>query len=118
MYAAVDWLYSRIPVRFPDIKICMSEGGIGWVAALMDRLDHCFEYQTGYLHTWEGVAETPTEVLQGNFWWGGLDDESAGATRPRSGGGHPRVAPRDPRARPPLPRQPAGRGPPPPRTPR
>ncbi len=55
MYAAVDWLYSRIPVRFPDIKICMSEGGIGWVAALMDRLDHCFDYQMGYLHTWEGV---------------------------------------------------------------
>ena len=32
MFAAVDWLYSLIPVRFPDIKICMSEGGIGWVA--------------------------------------------------------------------------------------
>ena len=32
MYSAVDWLYSKIPVRFPDIKICLSEGGIGWVA--------------------------------------------------------------------------------------
>jgi len=81
MYAAVDWLYSRIPVRFPGIKICMSEGGIGWVAALMDRLDHCFEYQMGYLHTWEGVSETPTEVLQRNFWWCALDDASAWATR-------------------------------------
>ena len=33
----VDWLYSGVPQRFPDIKICMSEGGIGWVAGLIDR---------------------------------------------------------------------------------
>ena len=26
MFAAVDWLYSRIPVRFPDLKICLSRG--------------------------------------------------------------------------------------------
>ena len=32
MFAAVDWLYSKIPVRFPDLKICLSEGGLGWVA--------------------------------------------------------------------------------------
>jgi predicted TIM-barrel fold metal-dependent hydrolase len=88
MYAAVDWLYSRIPVRFPDIKICMSEGGIGWVAALMDRLDHCFDYQMGYLHTWEGVDERPAEVLQRNFWWCALDDESAWTTRERIGVDH------------------------------
>lgn len=81
MYAAVDWLYSRVPVRFPGIKICLSEGGIGWVAALIDRLDHCFEYQTGYLHTWDGVDETPSDVLRRNFWFCALDDASAWSTR-------------------------------------
>ena len=85
MYAAVDWLYSRIPVRYPNIKICLSEGGIGWVAALIDRLDHCFEYQMGYLHTWDGVDETPSEVLRRNFWFCALDDESAWSTRHRIG---------------------------------
>lgn len=81
MYAAVDWLYSRIPVRFPRIKICLSEGGIGWVAALIDRLDHCFEYQMGYLHTWDGIDDTPSEVLRRNFWFCALDDASAWSTR-------------------------------------
>ena len=34
MYAAVDWLYSKVPVRFPNLRIALSEGGIGWVAGL------------------------------------------------------------------------------------
>ena len=54
MFAAVDWLYSKIPVRFPDIKICLSEGGIGWVAGLIDRLDHMLSYHEMY-GTWSGI---------------------------------------------------------------
>jgi hypothetical protein len=27
-------------VRHPNLKIAMSEGGIGWVAMLLDRLDN------------------------------------------------------------------------------
>jgi hypothetical protein len=81
MYAAVDWLYSKIPVRFPDLKICLSEGGIGWVAGLIDRLDHCFKYQLGYLPTWRDVALTPSEVLKRNFWFCAIDDTSGFLTR-------------------------------------
>lgn len=73
MFSAVDWLYSMIPVRFPKIKICMSEGGIGWVAGLMDRLDHILKYHEMY-GTWAGVELTPREVLQRNFWFCAIDD--------------------------------------------
>ncbi len=81
MYAAVDWLYSKVPVRFPNIKICLSEGGIGWVAGLMDRLEHCFQYQLGYLPTWRDVELTPSEVLRRNFWFCAIDDASGFLTR-------------------------------------
>jgi predicted TIM-barrel fold metal-dependent hydrolase len=88
MYSAVDWLYSKIPVRFPNIKICLSEGGIGWVAGIMDRLDHCYRYQLGYLPTWRDVELTPSEVLRRNFWFCSLDDDAGMEMRHRIGVDH------------------------------
>ena len=76
MFAAVDWLYSRIPVRFPDIKICLSEGGIGWVAGLLDRLEHVRKYDSMY-GTWNDVALSPADTFRRNFWVCAIDDPSA-----------------------------------------
>jgi predicted TIM-barrel fold metal-dependent hydrolase len=87
MFAAVDWLYSRIPVRFPNIKIVMSEGGIGWVPALLDRLDHMATYQAMY-GTWDGIELMPAEVLQRNFWFCAVEDPSGFVQRERIGIDH------------------------------
>lgn len=87
MFAAVDWLYSKLPVRFPDLKICLSEGGIGWVAGLMDRLDHVRRYQAMY-GTWVGIDLTPCEVLQRNFWFCAIEDPSGLDHRHRIGIDH------------------------------
>jgi predicted TIM-barrel fold metal-dependent hydrolase len=87
MFAAVDWLYSRIPVRFPELRICLSEGGIGWVAGLLDRLDHVERYQHMY-GTWDGIAESPAEVLQRNFWFCAIEDRSGLEQRHRIGVDH------------------------------
>ena len=76
MFAAVDWLYSKIPVRFPDLKICLSEGGIGWVAGLIDRLEHVRMYDAMY-GTWNDVPESPADVFRRNFWFCAIDDPSA-----------------------------------------
>ena len=62
MFSAVDWLYSMIPVRFPGIKIAMSEGGIGWVPGLLDRLDHVLSYHDIY-GTWHDQPLTPGRGL-------------------------------------------------------
>jgi predicted TIM-barrel fold metal-dependent hydrolase len=80
MFAAVDWLYSRIPVRFPEIKIALSEGGIGWVPALVDRLNHMLTYHEMY-GTWAGIEHTPAEVLLRNFYFCAVEDPSTFALR-------------------------------------
>ncbi|HLM16720.1 MAG TPA: amidohydrolase family protein [Acidimicrobiia bacterium] len=87
MFAAVDWLYSRIPVRFAGLRICLSEGGIGWVAGLLDRLDHVARYQHMY-GTWDGIDLTPSEVLQRNFWFCAIEDRSGLEQRHRIGIDH------------------------------
>jgi predicted TIM-barrel fold metal-dependent hydrolase len=75
--AATEWLWSEYPLRQPSLKIAMSEGGIGWVAMLLDRLDNMVD-RSGYGKGW---ALRPAEVLRRNFWFCTLDDPSTIDTR-------------------------------------
>jgi predicted TIM-barrel fold metal-dependent hydrolase len=84
MFATVDWLFSRVAVRFPELKIVSSEGGIGWVPALLDRLDHMKRYSSMY-GTWDGIELSPADVLRRNFWFCAVDDPSAFELRHRIG---------------------------------
>jgi predicted TIM-barrel fold metal-dependent hydrolase len=82
--AAVDWLFSLIPVRFPTIKICLAEGGVGWVPCLLDRLDHMMKYKEMF-RGWTDISLTPAEVFSRNFYVCALDEASAMLTRHRTG---------------------------------
>jgi predicted TIM-barrel fold metal-dependent hydrolase len=73
---AVDWLFGLVPVRFPGLKIVLAESGIGWVAALLDRLDHVARYHECY-GEWRGTELSPSEVLLRNFWFCTLDNPSS-----------------------------------------
>jgi predicted TIM-barrel fold metal-dependent hydrolase len=84
--ACAEWLWSGYPVRHPELKIAMSEGGIGWVAMLLDRLDNIVD-RSGYaLDTFGDLR--PSEVLQRNFWFCTIDDPSTIDTRHRIGMDH------------------------------
>jgi predicted TIM-barrel fold metal-dependent hydrolase len=72
MITGVDWAYSRVPVTFPEIKIVLSEGGIGWVPAVIDRLEHCSTHSA-----WWREESSPLEMFRRNFWFCMLDDPSA-----------------------------------------
>ena len=74
-----EWLWSGYAVRHPDLKIIMSEGGIGWVAMLHDRLENIVD-RSGYGHYFPGDLR-PAEVLHRNFWFSTIDDPSTLSTR-------------------------------------
>ncbi len=77
--ACAEWLWSPWPVEYPDLKIIMSEGGIGWVAMLIDRLDNIVD-RSGYGVYFQSDLR-PAEVLRRNFWFATIDDPSTIATR-------------------------------------
>lgn len=79
--ACSEWIWSGYPMRHPELKIAMSEGGIGWVAMLLDRLDNIVD-RSGYGLGWDA---RPSEVLQRNFWFCTIDDPSTIDTRYRIG---------------------------------
>jgi predicted TIM-barrel fold metal-dependent hydrolase len=77
--AAVDWVYSRVPIRFPDIKIVLSEGGIGWVPMLLDRFEYIARewVPEGPSDSWKGIELTPRETFLRNFRFTAYYDPSA-----------------------------------------
>jgi len=85
--ACAEWLWSELPVRYPDLKIAMSEGGIGWVAMLLDRLDNVVD-RSGYGEMYAEGTIRPADVLQRNFWFCTIDDPSTIDTRARIGIDH------------------------------
>jgi predicted TIM-barrel fold metal-dependent hydrolase len=76
--AAVDWVWAGIPGRYPDLKIALSEGGIGWVPMAIDRLDYVTEHSAGSPAAGEPwpFDVTPSEALRRNFFFCMLDDPS------------------------------------------
>ena len=76
MMAATDWIFARIPLRFPNLKIVLSEAGVSWVPMLQERLRRV-ERQAESSSVWTLADPTPAEVLARNFWFTSLEDPSA-----------------------------------------
>jgi predicted TIM-barrel fold metal-dependent hydrolase len=84
LIACTEWLWSGYPLRLPTLKVAMSEGGIGWVAMLRDRLENIVD-RSRYGLGWD---VRPADVLQRNFWFCTLDDPSTIDTRHAIGVDH------------------------------
>ncbi len=62
---AADWLHLEALQRYPDLKIALSEGSIGWVPYLLERADYVYTD-----HIWTGFdfkGKTPSEVFREHF---------------------------------------------------
>ncbi len=75
MLASVDWVYARVPVRFPDLKIVFSESGISWVPTIQERLRRNVRMSEVEGSTWR-EAEGPDEVFKRAFWFTSIEDPS------------------------------------------
>jgi predicted TIM-barrel fold metal-dependent hydrolase len=82
---AADLLLSGTFRKFPELRVALSEGGIGWIPFFLDRMDRHMEN-----HVWTGVTldetgRTPTEIWRQNFLGCFITDPSALNLRERIG---------------------------------
>ena len=82
--SCAEWLWSGWAAKYPALKIAMSEGGIGWVAGLIDRCDNIMS-RSGYGRGWPDPKVSPSECLRRNFWFCMIDDPSTVSTIPAIG---------------------------------
>jgi predicted TIM-barrel fold metal-dependent hydrolase len=89
LVAAAEWLWSGVALRYPALSVAMSEGGIGWVPMLMDRVDYVLSHSASGTESGAWPSELlPSEVLGRNFWFCTIDDPSVIELRSRIGVGH------------------------------
>ena len=89
LIAAAEWLWAGVPLRFPGLNVAMSEGGIGWVPMLIDRVDYVLSHSASGTESSAWPSELlPSEVLRRNFWFCTIDDPSVIDVRHRIGIDH------------------------------
>jgi predicted TIM-barrel fold metal-dependent hydrolase len=82
--AAADLLWSPVLRKFPDLRVSLSEGGIGWVPYFLDRMDWIYTRHSG----WTGQdfgGMLPSEVFQERVVLCFIDDPAGMELRHRVG---------------------------------
>jgi predicted TIM-barrel fold metal-dependent hydrolase len=61
-FAAQDLLWGGAYMKYPDLKVAYSEGGVGWIAFYLDRCDRHYVNQKWLRHDFGG--KKPSEVFR------------------------------------------------------
>jgi hypothetical protein len=72
MYATVDLLFSPTLHKFPDLKVGLSEGGIGWIPYILERSDMTWERHRHYQNINQTVR--PSDLFRKHFHGCFIDD--------------------------------------------
>ncbi|MFF3574800.1 amidohydrolase family protein [Nocardia jiangxiensis] len=72
MYATADLLFSPMFYKFPNLKVALSEGGIGWIPYLLERIDLTWEKHRWYQNVNKEVR--PSEIFRKNIYGCFIDD--------------------------------------------
>ncbi|HET9875965.1 MAG TPA: amidohydrolase family protein [Mycobacterium sp.] len=78
--AAADLVWSKMLRKFPDLKVALSEGGIGWIPYFLERIDYNYDRH----HAWTGQDfgdKLPSEVFNEHVITCFIDDKFGMASR-------------------------------------
>lgn len=65
MTVASEWLWSSLPFDYPNLKVVLSEGGIGWLPYFLERADLIQKNHPWLRKNWHG--KRPSDVFREHF---------------------------------------------------
>jgi predicted TIM-barrel fold metal-dependent hydrolase len=77
VHALVDWVFSGRLAKFPQIRIALSEGQVGWMPFVMERMDSVWERKEMYGGEHMGVVDRPSTYVRDRVF-GCIFDDVAG----------------------------------------
>jgi predicted TIM-barrel fold metal-dependent hydrolase len=72
-------IWGGAPTRFPKLKWSMVEGGIGWIASVLNFMDHWWDDHKGWMQP--KLPETPSYYFHRQFFATFEDDRAGVLTR-------------------------------------
>jgi predicted TIM-barrel fold metal-dependent hydrolase len=82
---AQDLLFGPTLRKFPDLRVALSEGGIGWIPFYLDRIDRHFQNQEWLHGAGDFGGKQPSEVFREHFLACYITDPSGLLLRDRIG---------------------------------
>jgi predicted TIM-barrel fold metal-dependent hydrolase len=86
-HALVDWLCSGVLERFGSLRIALSEGQVGWMPFVLERLDNAWEHARAYGGVRDRVPNPPSSYVEGRVYGCIFDDQAGLAMRDTIGMG-------------------------------
>ena len=72
--SAADWTFGTFWKRYPDLRMTLSEGGIGWIPYFLERADFTYEHHHEWTFTDFG-KERPSDVFKRHVICCFIDDQ-------------------------------------------
>ena len=72
--SAADWTFASFWKRYPDLRMALSEGGIGWIPYFLERADFTYEHH----HEWtfsDFGRERPSDLFKRHIICCFIDDQ-------------------------------------------
>jgi predicted TIM-barrel fold metal-dependent hydrolase len=70
---AADWVFSQVLRDYPDLRLALSEGGIGWIPYFLERCDYTYAHHHAWTHQDFG-PKRPSDVFREHVLTCFIDD--------------------------------------------